>query len=51
MNKKGSHIGVIISFTLFVVSLIFTYVIIASPFKNVFGKRKFNFFIKEFSYK
>lgn len=46
MNKKGSHIGVIISFTLFVVSLIFTYVIIASPLKISSEKENSIFLLK-----
>lgn len=32
-NKKGSHIGIILSFTLFVTSIIFLYNIIESPVK------------------
>jgi hypothetical protein len=33
-NKKGSHVGMILSFTLFIVFLIFVYTIIGSPIKT-----------------
>lgn len=39
MNKKGSQIGMIMSFTLFVVSLIFIYTIVGSPIKKVNQKQ------------
>jgi hypothetical protein len=33
-NKKGSHVGMILSFTLFIVFLIFVYTIVDSPLKT-----------------
>lgn len=34
-NKKGSQIGMIMSFTLFIISLIFIYTIVGSPIKKI----------------
>jgi hypothetical protein len=33
-NKKGSHVGMVLSFTLFIVFLIFVYTIVGSPVKT-----------------
>ncbi|NCN51472.1 hypothetical protein GW931_00470 [archaeon] len=32
-NKKGSHVGIVLSFTIFIVALIFTYAIVGPPIK------------------
>lgn len=33
-NKKGSHVGVVLSFTIFVIAIIFIYAIVGSPIKS-----------------
>jgi len=33
-NKKGSHVGMVLSFTLFIIFLIFVYTIVGSPIKT-----------------
>lgn len=37
-NKKGSHVGMILSFTIFITVIIFAYGIIGSPFKQPMSK-------------
>lgn len=38
MNKKGSHIEMVMSFTIFIIALIFAYTIVENPLKSGFDK-------------